>query len=95
MDTSWVSILPLSGVNSRILAPSHFPAFHSNVPFFLRISSWKKCALRDLLIVKWNSEDSATMQLPVLGKGNSLCSKSRVGPGIKISRVIVARAKSV
>ena len=48
-------------------------------------------------------------QLPVLGKANSLCkivcvlpvfellrlSPSRVGPGIKISRVIVVRAKSV
>ena len=44
-------------------------------------------------------------QLPVLGKANSLCkivkccvfslSPHRVGPGVKISRVIVALAKSV
>ena len=41
-------------------------------------------------------------QLPVLGKVNSLCKivcvlacLFRVGPGLKISRVIVARAKSV
>ena len=47
-------------------------------------------------------------QLPVLGKANSLCkivkmlcdlplrhSPGRVGPGITIFRVIVARAKSV
>ena len=40
--------------------------------------------------------------LPVLGKANSLCKMVcvlaclfRVGPGLKISRVIVAQAKSV
>ena len=40
---------------------SRFPAFHLKCPaFFLRISSWKKCALCALLSVKWNSDDSAT-----------------------------------
>ena len=36
-----MSTIPLSGVNSRFLAPSRFPAFHLKCPAFLRISSWK------------------------------------------------------
>ena len=48
------------------------PAFHLKCPVFLRISSWKKCALCALLSVKWNSEEIGN-QLPVLGKANSLC----------------------
>ncbi len=36
-----MSTLPLSGVNSRFLAASRFPAFHLKCPSFLRISSWK------------------------------------------------------
>ena len=47
-----MSTLPLSGVKSRFF--SAFPLFTSA---FLRISSWKKCAL---LSVKWNSDHSAT-----------------------------------
>ena len=50
------STIPLSGVNSRFLAPSRFPAyFAAGVG---SISSWKKCVpCATLLSVKWNSDD--------------------------------------
>ena len=41
--------------------------------FFVANFELEQCALCALLSVKWNSEDSAINQLPVLCKANSLC----------------------
>ena len=56
----YVSTLPLSGANSRFLAPSRFPAFHLKCPAFFAYFDLKKCALCALHSVKWNSDNSAT-----------------------------------
>ena len=67
LQMSYVSTLPLSGVNSRFFAPSRFPDFHLKCPAFLRVSSWKKCTLCALL----RRLGGVGNQLPMLGKGNS------------------------
>ena len=63
-----VSTLPLSGVKSCFF--SAIPLSHFSLKmfrFFLRIVSWKKCDLRALLSVKWNSDDSATSSAKLVG----------------------------
>ena len=59
--------LPLSGVNSRFLAPSRFPDFHLKCPAFLCEKRWEKCTLCALL----RRLGGVGNQLPMLGKGNS------------------------
>ena len=105
-----MSTVPLSGVNSRFfLAPSRFPAFHLKYPAFFGVfrvgqNAHSRSFQRQVELRRLGN------QLPVLGKANSLfklvkccvfclfvklrLSPHCVGPGIKISRVIVARAKS-
>ena len=89
---------------SLFLAPSRFPAFHLKYPAFLcgyfeleKMHSMRS-AQRQVELRRLGK------RLPVLGKANSLCKivnlcvlacLFRVGPVLKISRVIVARAKSV
>ena len=95
-DVTPVSTLPLSGVNSSFF--STIPLSRCSLKmsrFFLRISSWKNA----LFSVKWNSDDLATIFQCSAKLIRSVLplrlSPGRVGPGITISRVIVARAKSV
>ena len=63
--------LPLSGANSRLLAPSRFPAFHLKCPAFLRISRWKMPFMRRSAQRQVEHRRLGN-QLPVLGKANSL-----------------------
>ena len=53
------------------LAPSRFPAFHLKCQSFMRISSWKKCALC-ASAQHYVELRRLGSQLPVLGKANSL-----------------------
>ena len=48
-----MSTLPLSGVNSRFLAPSRFPAFHLKSPAFLAYFELEK--MHSVQLVKANS----------------------------------------
>ena len=63
--------IAFSGVNSRFLTSSRFPAFHLKYHAFLCISSWKmrsmRCAQRQLAL------RGLGKQLPVVRKANSLC----------------------
>ena len=105
-----MSTVPLSGVNSRFLAPSRFPVFHVKYPAFLAYFDLEK--MRSMRSFQRQVKELRRLgnQLPVLRKANWLSkivkcvfclfvnlrlSPHRVGPGIKISRVILARAKSV
>ena len=82
------------------------PAFHLKCPAYFAYFELKKCALcsaqRYVVLRQLGN------QVPVLGKANSLCKilklrvfcqfwliRGHLGPGIKISRVNIARAKSV
>ena len=69
----YVSALPLSGVNSRFLAPPPFPAFHSDCPVFLAylyFEEKKRSVRSDRRQVELRRLGN---QLSVLGKANSLC----------------------
>ena len=102
-----MSTLPLSSVNSRFLAPSRFPAFHLKCPAYFAYFELEK--MRSMRSAQRQVElRRLGNQLSVHGKAHLLCkivkccrfclfwlSPGRVGPGIKITRVIVARAKSV
>ena len=102
-----MSTVPLSGVNLGFLASSRFPAFDFKCPAFFAYFELEKMRSRcALLSVKWNSDDSATnFQCSAMLTVVKLCvfclfvnlrlSPGHVRAGIKISRVIVAWAKSV
>ena len=106
-----MSTVPLSGVNSRFfIAPSRFPVFHLKCPAFLAYLELEKVYPMRSFQCQVELRRFGN-QLPVLGKANSLfklvkccvfcmfvklrLSPHCVGPGKKISRVIVARAKSM
>ena len=63
-----MSTLPLSGVNSRFLASSRFPAFHFKLPAFFCVFPVEKMrsAQHQVELRRLGN------QLPVLGKANSL-----------------------
>ena len=105
-----MSTVPLSGVNSRfssVIPRSRFSLKMSRLFCVFRVG--EKCALYALFSV--NELRCLGNQLPVLGKANSLCNilqfcvfclfvnlrlrADRVGLGIKLSQVIVGRAKCV
>ncbi len=68
-----MSPLPLSGVNSRFLAPPPFPAFHSDCPVFLAylyFEEKKRSVRSDRRQVELRRLGN---QLSVVGKANSLC----------------------
>ena len=66
-----VNSLPLSGVNSRFLAPSRFPAFHLKCPAFLAYFELEK--MHSMRSFQRQVElRRLGNQLPVLGKANSL-----------------------
>ena len=103
--TSYVSTLLLSGINSCFLTPSRFSPKMSR--FFCVFELVKMRSMRSAQ--RQVELRQLGNQLPVLRKANSfskiVCvfclfvklrfSTGRIGPGIKISRVIVALAKSV
>ena len=97
-----MSTVPLSGVKSRFFSATPLSRFSIKISrFSWRISSWKKCTLDSMRYFQRQVElRRLGNQLPVRGKANSLfklvkCCVFCIGPGIKISRVIVARAKSM
>ena len=97
------------GVNSTafgrkltlFLASSRFPAFHLKCPAFFGVFRVEKNALYALFSTSSGTQ-TTRHSLFKLVKGCVFClfvklrlSPHCVGPGIKISRVIVARAKSM